>query len=440
MQKIILKSIYNFSLKYNFRYPLIWFVCFILTQKTYSQQLYYPLTTDYFNFINYEQNIINFPADSTNFNLFFEKYKNLIKNGDGKLDIIHIGGSHIQADVYTNIMREQLQDFYPGLNGGRGLIFPYNIAKSNNPQNYIVKYTGKWDYCKNVLKKDCIYGLTGYQIFTNDSLSTIEIFAAKKHRNYEFNKIKIFHNLTDSGKYEINIKVDSVNAKKIEFPEFGYTEFYLGKYLNILKLTITKKDTSINPFRLYGIYLDTDDPGIVYNSVGVNGASIPSFLKCSLLTNNLAVIKPDMVILSLGTNDAYGLKFNPEEYKNNYDTLIQRILSVNKNTAILITVPNDDYYKKRYPNKNTELQEKVIYELATKYNAGIWNLYKIMGGFNSSQKWYLNKLMRSDRIHFTSKGYILKGQLFFNAFLNSYNNFIDKDFNLLKNESKLKSD
>jgi lysophospholipase L1-like esterase len=147
-----------------------------------------------------------------------------------------------------------------------------------------------------------------------------------------------------------------------------------------------------------------------------------------------------MVILSLGTNDAYGLKFNPEEYKNNYDTLIQRILSVNKNTAILITVPNDDYYKKRYPNKNTELQEKVIYELATKYNAGIWNLYKIMGGFNSSQKWYLNKLMRSDRIHFTSKGYILKGQLFFNAFLNSYNNFIDKDFNLLKNESKLKSD
>ena len=386
-----------------------------------------------------KKNVLNFPSDSSTFLNFFTRYKKIITKGEGQLRILHIGGSHIQADIYTNEMRERLQNFYPGLNAGRGFIFPYKIAKTNNPSNYVVKYTGNWDFCKNVLrKKDCDYGLSGYQIFTTDSISTIKIYSNHKYTNYEYNKVQIFHSFNNSSKYELNIKIDSVNASKKEFPELGYTEFYFGKYIDTLNLEIVKQDTNNYPFRLFGINLSTDDPGIIYDAVGVNGASIPSFLKCSLLVNNLKVLKPDMVVLSLGTNDAYGTKFSPQIYKANYDTLIQRILSVNKNTAIMITVPNDDYYKKRYPNKNTALQEKVIFELAKKYNAAVWNLYKIMGGFNSSQVWYNNKLMRRDRIHFTHTGYILKGDLFFNSFIKFFDKMIEKDNKQILNNSKLK--
>ncbi|HIE15346.1 MAG TPA: hypothetical protein EYP69_00300, partial [Bacteroidales bacterium] len=63
-------------------------------------------------------------------------------------------------------------------------------------------------------------------------------------------------------------------------------------------------------------------------------------------------------------------------------------------------------------------------EVAKKYNLAVWNLYKIMGGFNSSQKWYLMNLMKRDRIHFTRKGYELKGDLFFSAFLKAWENFM----------------
>ena len=401
----------------------------LFIKLSYSQQTDYPLDIDQYNFIHYNKNILKFPKDSTNFITFFKKFNTLITKGEGKLNIIHIGGSHIQADIYTNVMRDRLQNFYPGLNGGRGLIFPYTIAKTNNPSNYIVKYTGKWDFCKNVQKKKhCTYGLTGYQIYTTDSISTIKIYSRKNYTNYEYNKVKIFHSFTDSVKYNLNIKINNVNASKKEFPKLGYTEFYFGKYIDTLNIEILKTDSFNIPFRLYGINLETDDPGIVYSAIGVNGSSIPSFLKCSLLVKNLKVINPDMVILSLGTNDAYMPKFNPNVYKANYDTLIQRILSVNKNTAIIITVPNDDYYKKRYPNKNTELQETVIFELAKKYDAAVWNLYEIMGGFNSSQVWYINKLMKRDRIHFTHKGYILKGNLFFNSFIKFNDNIINDKF------------
>ncbi len=93
--------------------------------------------------------------------------------------------------------------------------------------------------------------------------------------------------------------------------------------------------------------------------------------------------------------------------------------------AILITVPNDDYLYKRYPNKFTALQEQEIYKLAQKHGAGVWNLYQIMGGFNSSQTWYNFNLMKYDRIHFTKEGYQLKGDLYFNAILRMYDAYIE---------------
>ena len=133
-----------------------------------------------------------------------------------------------------------------------------------------------------------------------------------------------------------------------------------------------------------------------------------------------------MVVLSLGTNDAYGTKFDKEVFRRNLDSLVSNILATDSSIFVLLTVPNDDYLYRKYPNKNTALQQQVNIDLAKKYNTGVWDLYEIMGGFNSSQIWYENKLMKRDRIHFTHEGYILKGNLFFNAFLRSYDNYLEK--------------
>ena len=385
-----------------------------------AQSPEYPYDIKFYNFIHYEKNVLKFPADSSSFVDFFSKYKSIIQKGNGKLKIVHIGGSHIQADIYTNRMRERLQNFYPGLNGGRGFIFPFKIAKTNNPYNYVVKYTGKWNFCKIVQrKKNCNYGLSGYQISTTDSLSEIKIYSRENYTLYDFNKLKIFYNISDTLGYEVNVISDSI-VKKIDYPEKHYSEYFLENYSDTIIIQIVKTDTLNRQFELYGINSETDDSGIIYDAVGVNGASIPSFLKCNMLQENLEVLKPDMVILSLGTNDAYGTKFDKNIYKNNYDTLIQRILKANPKTAIMITVPNDDYLYKKYPNKNTALQQEVIFELAKKYNAAVWDLYAIMGGFNSSQVWYSNHLMKRDRIHFTKEGYMIKGDLFFNSFIKFY--------------------
>jgi lysophospholipase L1-like esterase len=61
-----------------------------------------------------------------------------------------------------------------------------------------------------------------------------------------------------------------------------------------------------------------------YHSLGINGAEVTSFLRNSL-EPQLQLLNPDLVIISLGTNDAYMAEFDENAFKRNYGTLIQRI-------------------------------------------------------------------------------------------------------------------
>ena len=46
-----------------------------------------------------------------------------------------------------------------------------------------------------------------------------------------------------------------------------------------------------------------------------------------------------------------------------------------------------------------------------------------MGGLNSISAWLDEGLAQRDRIHFTREGYDIKGKLFFNAFVNWFDQF-----------------
>ena len=132
------------------------------------------------------------------------------------------------------------------------------------------------------------------------------------------------------------------------------------------------------------------------------------------------------MILSIGTNDAYTRYFNSETYKQNYDTLIRQIRSVLPDAAIFLTVPNDSYLYRRNVNRNTEKVRDVIMELGKELDLGVWDFYSVMGGLNSILVWQQFGLAGRDRIHFTQQGYVLIGDLFFNAFLKSYDTYIDQ--------------
>jgi lysophospholipase L1-like esterase len=390
-----------------------------------SQSSDFPYEIKEYDFIHYDDNRFQFSGDSSLYQHFLARFSKLIGEGSGQISVVHIGGSHLQADLYTDRIRSRFQTFQPGINGGRGFVFPYAVARTNNPPNYLAAYTGKWSSCKNIQEnKKCLLGLSGISVTTIDTAASITItFPPGNAVSYDFNRVKVFYQ-ADPLSFDCTLRCAAIVTVSDKTTP-GCITYLLDSYSDSLTLRLEKTSNVQQRFTLYGISLETDDPGLIYHTAGVNGAKIPSFLRCSLLPDHLAILSADLVVLSLGTNDAYTRYFNPEIYRQNYDTLIRKIRAVLPEAAILLTVPNDGYLYGRYTNNNTDKVREVIRDLARKHHCGVWDFYGIMGGLNSIIVWQRFGLAKRDRIHFTREGYRLQGDLFFNAFLKSYDDYIE---------------
>ena len=377
-------------------------------------------------FIQFKDNHFQFPAENNpNWSQFYQSLDSMINFKDRKLQFYHIGGSHIQADIYTHDFRSFVQSNWPGLRGERGLVFPFNLAKTNNPSNYRFTSTNSWDGYRSVIHRpDFIeYGITGAAISCSDSLIQLKFTHKKTRVNPPVNAIRIYHN-KGLIPFEFNFGEDELLIQYIRrCANQGYTEIRFTDPISSLDIQFSR--STVNPFRLdlYGFELLNDLPGISYNTIGINGAGLYTYLGNSNFLRDLKQSPPDYFAFSVGTNDGFVpfSKFKPDEYRKNLVKMIEMVLEANPRCAILLTVPNDCYYKKRYANKNTARQREVIMDLAKKYQCGVWDFYGFMGGLGSSNTWREAGLMRGDYVHFTKEGYHLKGELYIDAFLKYLN-------------------
>jgi hypothetical protein len=60
----------------------------------------------------------------------------------------------------------------------------------------------------------------------------------------------------------------------------------------------------------------------------------------------------------------------------------------------------------------------------------VWDFFHVMGGHNSILLWQKYGLANTDRIHYNGQGYMLQGDLLFNAILRQWDAYIDDKHNL----------
>lgn len=370
-----------------------------------------------------EDNRIQLPGDSAAFKRFFSRLDSLVRFGRGQINIVHIGGSHIQADIYSHQFRERLRNYYPGFEGARGFLFPYTAAGTNNPSNYKVEYGGHWTSCRNVSAQPCILGLSGISISTRDTNAWIRIIPTRETPgSYTFNRVRLFHP-TDSLIPEVTVGGPGLVKRLRTDKTLGFTEYYVDRPLDTLIFYLGKGENKGKTFTLFGIQLLNDNPGILYHSIGVNGAATSSYLRCLLFVPHLKALQPDLVIFSIGVNDAHGPNFSKEKFLNNYRQLIAWVREAAPEAALLFITNNDTYIRRRYPNENHKAVQEAMFDMAAEFDAGVWDLYTLMGGKGAMNTWYVRGLAQSDLIHFSREGYTLIGEKLFEAFLKLWKEF-----------------
>lgn len=422
---------------------LLIFAIFWATQCYSQRYILDSVESEYGNLYHQELNQFKYAADSPYFNAFFKRLDSVFEGKKDKLHIFHIGGSHIQADIYSNKLRTYLQNTNEVSMAQRGFIFPFHLARTNNPSNYQISGTkSKWQGYRCSVTDSIAWGLSGITAAFREKSDTIYIKANYKNytkKQYSFNKFRLFHN-TWKDDYQVTLLDSTLVDWEITNYEAFYKEYHFKTAVDSVAFRLELKETAnISPeFLFMGAELMNDNPGIEYTSIGVNGASFGFYNRSAYFEKQLQLYTPDLFIISIGTNDAYMpvSYFNADKFRNYYEDFIKMIQRINPECAILLTVPNDSYYKRKYQNKNTATQQIIINELAQKYQMAVWDFYEIMGGLGSSNRWYKNKLMPRDRIHFTHLGYQIKADLLLNALIDAWSTATNRDKETLLNHYK----
>lgn len=167
--------------------------------------------------------------------------------------------------------------------------------------------------------------------------------------------------------------------------------------------------------------------GVYYCSYGYSGKTYKYFSESVKIFEHIRITKPDLVIITLGTNDAYAPNFNPENVKTEVKIVVEKIRKTAPRTSILLIIPPDSFIKRKTPNEKLITVREVLINSATELDLAYWDFYNIMGGTGSMDEWVNKGFATKDKIHFTKPGYRLQAELIDKAFQKAYQEYILKE-------------
>ena len=372
--------------------------------------------------VHAEASVLLFPGSRAAQDLFYDKLDTLVATGRGNVNVWHIGGSHVQAAYFPNRIMNGIDSLT--LRGDRGFLFPLKLAGTNYDKTYRISTTGEWEapiLTRNSDLRRPRYGVTGYGARTASPDASVGFrLNADGSARWSCESVRVLGYGSSDRAYPYILCL----ADTLRFEFEAATHSYLFDLPAPTDSVVVRFHVPAGEeFTLNGLQPLSWRPGVNYFASGVNGAALPSWLdKCEDLERDLQLVHPDLAILAVGINDsATSVKnFKPEKFKENYRRLIEMVRRISPECAFIFVTNNDSYrYVRRGMswNGNGEAVRQAMLELAKEYGAAVWDLYGVMGGAHTVEKWRDAGLAKNDRLHFTDEGYNLLGDLFVEALM-----------------------
>jgi lysophospholipase L1-like esterase len=187
--------------------------------------------------------------------------------------------------------------------------------------------------------------------------------------------------------------------------------------------------------RLYGGVLERDTPGIVFDTLGINGARAVSMLKWDykLWETLMKKRRPNLVILAYGTNEAGDRDEPIEVYQANLRKVLKRVRNAAPKASCVLFGPTDrPILEDRANKKNKKNVDKTFHvrprvslvnesqkRISAEFGCAYFDAIEATGGQFSIVSWADQepRLAYGDYVHFTNRGYRVLANKFLSALL-----------------------
>jgi lysophospholipase L1-like esterase len=247
----------------------------------------------------------------------------------------------------------------------------------------------------------------------------------------------------------------AVSANGAAVESFSTAAESVGPAWHEVALPATVKTVDLKPVsgsvRLYGETFRTGSRGVMYDSLGLNGAStsvLSNGVNAVAWTAELQHERPALIVINYGTNESGFGSYVDKYYEPSLRTAIARVRTALPGVPVLIMSPMDR-------GRRTGVDEIETYDtiprivaiqkrVAAEQKCAFFDTFEAMGGDGTMARWYTGhpRLVAGDLIHPTPQGASMVAQLLVNDLLKGYADYLKRrpDDHVLASKAPLKHD
>ncbi len=340
---------------------------------------------------------------------------------DDSVRITWLGDSHTQPDIWTHAVRKPLEQL-AGV-GGPGFVHVGWKKWGYQHAGVALRVKGRWRIQPPGLLSiepyhDGVLGLGGVRLLPSAGASAGLQVDPKA--------------LPGAGNWELALRALDKNARLIVRPEGAepIEVKYDPNHLTIRHVHWKTQgpgggfDVQAGGGRieLFGVVVEAQDPGVVFDVLGLNGARIVHALTWDEVSWKAALARrrPDLIVLAYGSNEAGIRNLSMDRHRKRMIRLLDRARAAAPNSECLIVGAMDRGGAAM--SEKIERMNEAQAAAAKDRGCAFWSAQKAMGGRNSMQAW-MNKEPAwgaSDKIHLKVRGYQQLGGMLARDILSAY--------------------
>ena len=347
--------------------------------------------------------------------------------------VAHFGDSAVAADSVTYTMRRQLQKRFGDAGHGFVLIAPGDMHYYH--LDIAHRASDSWELFQLVLGSlgTNWYGYGGVQYRGADGASARFATVGRGEVGKQVARYEVFYQRYPGGGPLI-LKLDNERPQTVNTRSKVQEDAWVVVQTSDGSHGLSVRATGSDPVRLYGVALERDVPGVVYDSLGMVGGRAERFLSLDRehIQRQISHRNPALVILAYGGNEADNSWLDIARYEEKLRLVLNHIRVPGENRACLLMAPLDQGERDGRGEIRTIPKLPEIVEaqrrVALSEGCAFYDTFSAMGGKGSMLRWYRKRprLAMSDFRHATTIGYEVIGEMFYKALLNGYADYIQR--------------
>lgn len=344
-----------------------------------------------------------------------------------KVRVLSYGASHTQGDFYTGYLRHYLQARFG--NGGLGFIQFAQLNPWYRSADATVESNGfKVEHAqRKITPEHQRYGLLGAAAVATSAYASGAVERASRARDVNLGtQLELFF-MQEPAAGDLTLQIDGQGRQRVKARAGsaapGYASFDLPETWATLKV----RPAGNGPIRLFGGVLETDERGIVVDTLGINGTRAANMLNWNeaLWADHVSRRDPQLVMLAYGTNESVDTLQPIEEYEEKLGRVLDMLERAAPKAACLLIGPGDfpkEVEDGFVPRPRLLAIVDVQRKLAFERGCGFFDTLEFMGGEGAMRRWASAKppMAAQDRIHLTARGYVRLGMVLGDALMLPY--------------------